>query len=332
MALKRYQYDTIIRSYHKKQLQNAHNLKKRISEVYEQIPQIEEIDQTIASYSVSQAKRLLNGDDTALDALKSRLTALKEKRQELLLNSDFPEDYLTESYSCPDCKDTGYVDGKKCHCFKQATIEMLYTQSNIKDILLRENFGTFSFAYYSDDSVNPLTGLSPLANMKSVVHTCRSFIEDFDNTFENLFFYGDTGVGKTFLTNCIAKELIDRAHSVIYLSAIQLFDIFADTTFHNDNFSDNQDNMTQYILDCDLLIIDDLGTELVNSFTTSKLFYCINERFFRKKSTIISTNLSIESLVENYSERIFSRISSNYKLLKLYGEDIRLKKKIEARS
>ena len=136
---------------------------------------------------------------------------------------------------------------------------------------------------------------------------------------------GDTGVGKTFLSDCIAKELIDRSYSVIYLSSFDLFDILAKSKFEKD---DAADQMNHHIFDCDLLIIDDMGTELANSFTVSQLFLCLNERLLHHKSTIISTNLSLESLVEIYSERTFSRITSNYTLLKLTGDDIRIKKKL----
>ena len=153
----------------------------------------------------------------------------------------------------------------------------------------------------------------------------KDFVNSFGESSRNLFLYGDTGVGKTFLSNCIAKELINRSFSVLYLSAFELFDPLAKSKFDKD---EDAAEMNEHIFDCDLLIIDDLGTELPNSFTVSQLFLCINERLVRRKSTIISTNLSLESLVETYSERTFSRITSNYTILKLTGDDIRIKKKL----
>ena len=156
---------------------------------------------------------------------------------------------------------------------------------------------------------------------------CHQFIRDFDKTFSTLFFYGDTGVGKTFLSHCIAKELLDSTHSVIYFSAQELFQNFADKRFHR-NY-DSVDYSTDHIYDCDLLIIDDLGTELTNAFVNAELFSCINERLINQKSTIISTNLPLESFASAYSERIFSRISNGYTMLKLFGKDIRVQKKVQ---
>ena len=153
----------------------------------------------------------------------------------------------------------------------------------------------------------------------------QAFVRNFGSSFENLFFYGDTGVGKTFLSHCIARELIEQSFCVIYFTAFDLFDLFARYTFSS---SEEAKDAHANIFDCDLLIIDDLGTELTNSFVSSQLFLCINERILRKKSTIISTNLPLDRFMETYSERTFSRISSNYTIIKLFGNDIRIQKKL----
>ncbi len=199
----------------------------------------------------------------------------------------------------------------------------------MKSILDRENFKTFSFKYYSDDYIDETTGLSPLSNMQKIVAGCKSFIRHFDKQKENLLFLGNTGVGKTFLANCIAKELLDRGYIVIYLTAFRLFDILEKYKFGKEVDSTlSPSKQFDYILDCDLLIIDDLGTELSNSFTTSQLYLIINERLLREKSTLISTNLSLDNLITNYSERIYSRIISNYSIRRIIGEDIRLHKAV----
>ena len=325
MALSNAQYDEIIRQYNVKQLKNQHLLEKRTTEVYEKDPRFAEIDAEISHSSVACAKQMLEGDDHALSALKEQIQRLGEEKKKLLSIYGYTPDYLTLSCECPDCKDTGYRNNHRCHCFIQAAIDLVYTQSNIKEILQQENFSTFSYDYYSTELKNPATGLTSIETAKRAVNTCKDFIHNFDSSFENLCFYGESGVGKTFLSNCVAKELLDSGHSVIYFTAFQLFDIFEKNTFEKDT-----DAMAshQNIFDCDLLIIDDLGTELANSFTTSQLFLCLNERILRKKSTIISTNLSMEDLAATYSERICSRIFNSYTLIKLFGDDIRLRKKL----
>ena len=325
MALNNSQYDAIFRTYEQKQLKNRNTLDKRQKDVYNEVPEISNINGQISYLSVQQGKRLLEGDDSALSELKTQIRELSGRKTQLLLDAGYPADYLEPIYDCPDCKDTGYVNNKKCHCFCRAIIDLLYTQSNLKNTLQKENFDTFSFKYYSDNFVDAKTGLSSLTMMKKAYQTAQEFISTFSTDFRNLFLYGDTGVGKTFLSNCIAKELIDRSHSVIYFSAFELFDTLAKSRFGKD---ESADEMNEHIFDCDLLIIDDLGTELANSFTVSQLFLCLNERLLRRKSTIISTNLSLEALVNIYSERTFSRITSNYTMLKLTGDDIRIKKKL----
>lgn len=160
---------------------------------------------------------------------------------------------------------------------------------------------------------------------KDAVRKAWQFIDTFDKRFQNLFLYGNTGVGKTFLSNCIARELIDRANCVIYFTAFDLFDILAKNTFQRGR---DMTGTQEDILACDLLIIDDLGTELTNTFVASALFQCINERIMRKKSTIISTNLSLDQFSDTYSERIFSRITSHYTMIKLIGNDIRIQKRL----
>ena len=328
MALNNSQYDAIIRTYEQKQLHNRNVLDKHYETAYAKLPELKKVHQSMSELSVKQARKLLEGDKNALQELKSQIKLLSKQARDLLVAGGFPENYLEPVYDCPDCKDTGYVNNKKCHCFQKAVINMLYTQSNLKHILQEENFDTFSLSYYSANHIDPKTGTSSLANMQKAHATARDFVDTFGREFRNLFLYGDTGVGKTFLSNCIAKELIDKSHSVIYLSSFELFDTLAKSKFGKD---ETANQMNEHIFDCDLLIIDDLGTELANSFTVSQLFLCLNERLLRRKSTIISTNLSLESLVDIYSERTFSRITSNYTMLKLTGDDIRIKKKLRKR-
>lgn len=325
MALNQSQYNAILRIYDQRQLNTRRELEKRRKDLLSQFPRIKEIEDTISTLSLQQARRLLDGDDNALLSLKREINALIEEKGKIISEGGYPSDYLEPVYECADCKDTGYINNEKCHCFKRAEIDMLYTQSNLQAVLDDENFDTFSFGYYSSNYVDSTTGRSSLDNIKEVYRECRDFVDTFSSSFRNLLLYGNPGIGKTFLSHCIAKELIDKSYSVIYFTAFELFDIMAKSRFDKNPVAET---MYEHIFNCDLLIIDDLGAETSNPFTVSQLFHCINERLLRRKSTIISTNLSFDSLKETYTERTFSRIMSNYKMLKLTGDDIRIKKRL----
>jgi len=325
MPLSNSQYDEIMRDYDKRQLHNRHLLDTRRDEVFRKLPRIKEIDALVASSAVEQARLYLNGDTSAVSALKAKLDSLRSEKKQLLSDHGYPLDYLEPVYTCRDCRDSGYRDGKKCHCFTQAVIDTVYAQSNIRGVLARENFDTFSYDYYSDEDISTTTGLSSLTTAQNAVRECRNFIKDFDSRHGNLLIYGKTGVGKTFLSNCVAKELLEKGRSVIYFTAFQLFDILSRGVFDKDA---DAIAAHQNIFDCDLLVIDDLGTELSNAFTTSQLFLCVNERLLRSKSTIISTNLSLNQIVEIYSERTFSRLCDAYTLIHLFSRvDIRIQKR-----
>lgn len=330
MALKNDQYNRVLREYDERRLRNKYELDKRRQEAYQAIPKLKELEDELISLSAQSGRLALFGNTEALDELKSNSSKLKEQQKQLILDNGYPEDYLLIQYNCNKCKDTGFIGNEKCNCFKQAIADMIYEGSNIKSVLDRENFSAFSFKYYSDDYIDESIGLSPLSNMQKIVASCKSFIRHFDKKNENLLFLGNTGVGKTFLANCIAKELLDKGYTVIYLTAFRLFDILEKYKFGRE--AENSlaaADQFEYILDCDMLIIDDLGTELSNSFTTSQLYLIINERLLRQKSTLISTNLSLDNLNTNYSERIYSRIISNYCIRRVVGEDIRLHKAIK---
>lgn len=326
MALSNSQYDEIMRTYEQRQSDNEYNLRMRYREVYSSVPAIKEIDDSISSLSIEKAKKLIEGDDSALSSFKADLKELTAKKLALLTKNHFPADYLELHYTCPDCRDTGYQGTIKCHCLKKAVIDLLYAQSNLKGILEQENFSTCSLAFYSENHIDPLTGRSSKEAMLTALEACHEFVDTFSETFHNILLYGDTGVGKTFLSHCIAKEILDSSYSVIYFSASRLFDVLAKETFGKKDT--DEDDKHSLIYDCDLLIIDDLGSELSNTFTASELFTVLNERILRKKSTIISTNLSLEDVKTIYSERIFSRISSSYTMLRLTGDDIRIQKKL----
>lgn len=333
MVLTNSQYDLLMSKYYDKQFKNKDLLANRTKEVYEKIPQLDDLDAQIRSLSLNRALSSLYSDDdsSSSDELKTEIQKVSMQKKKLIHDAGFPDDYLDPIYDCKDCKDTGYIDGKKCHCFEKETVNILYSQSNLATVLQRENFDTFDLNLFPDDYVDESVRLTPRENMKKYYQKAIDYVKNFDNNFENLLIYGNTGVGKTFLTNCIAKELLDSSHTVVYLTALKFFDIMGKNTFSKDISTTTKEASTSYILDSSLLIIDDLGTELNNSFTTSQLYNCIDTRLQSQKATIISTNLSFDDLRDHYSERIFSRITSNYSLIKLVGDDIRIRKVISER-
>ncbi len=312
MPLTNQQYDSILHKYEEKQNRAQRIRLQKKSEIYQKIPEYEEVEHSISSVSVAQAKKLLDGDNNALLDLKQTLHTLSEKKRSLLLRAGYPADYLEPAYDCPLCRDTGYIGNRKCQCLKQEIVSLLYEQSNIRQILEKENFDALSFTYYEGED---------LARFQQAVATCKSFIRDFKTEFANLFFYGSVGAGKSFLSSCVAKELIEEGNLVLYFSAAGLIDALSAA-------SKSEPPRTEYgLYDCDLLIIDDLGTEYANAYTVSQLFSCLNARQLNRRSTLISTNLSLEDLRNKYSERIFSRIISNYKICKITGPDIRMYRK-----
>lgn len=322
MALTNSQYETIIKGYEHTRDRNRSLLDARREEVYDTVPGFRELADSVSSLSVAEARLMLEGDDEAPARLHRRLAEIASRQKELLLRYGFPADYLEPVYDCPDCRDTGYLmtpEGlrQKCRCFRQQEISVLYAQSNIQNMIAKENFSTLSCRYYQGDD---------LRRFEAAVQICKNFVRTFRTDYQNLFFYGTVGTGKSFLSGCIAKELLQNGHSVLYFSAPGLFDTLARYSF-DARSKESLHDLYEDFYGCDLLIIDDLGTEVTNSFVTSQLFSCLNERYLRTRSTLISTNLSLEELRDRYSDRIFSRITSSFTLCKLTGPDIRILKK-----
>ncbi len=332
MALTNSQYDKIMRIYERKRQNHRAMLTRRQEEIASKLPAYNILEEEIISLSMESVRqRLLSPAPqaqapiaTADTDLKSALDELIGERKQLLVANNYPPDYLEPTYDCPICKDTGYVEDKKCKCFQQEEIRVLYEQSNLLHMPKEENFDTFNLDYYSPQ-IKDNKGRDAFSLAMKAYDTCENFTRNFGQNYENILIYGDVGTGKTFLTHCIANALLPEGYSVIYFTSQDLFDALAKQRFQG-NSTEGTD-VTNHIWNCDLLIIDDLGTELTNNFSCSALFTCINERFLRKKSTIISTNLSPAKISEIYTERTTSRLSANYIKLKLIGDDIRRKKK-----
>lgn len=303
MPLTNKQYDAIMRDYDRRQYRHYREQCRRQDEIYGQIPRIRKIEEEVSSRSIAQAEKMFD-DAHALEELKEQLSMLRREKERLLTEAGYPPDYLEMQYDCPDCKDTGYIGRKKCRCFHREEIRLLYSSSRLDTVLDQENFRTLSYDVYDQEQK---------AAMPSIIRSCMDFVEHFDERHANLLLYGSVGTGKTFLSHCMAKELLDSGHSVIYFTAFQLFE---------------QKDSCDSLLESDLLILDDMGTELPNTYTVSRLFQILNERALSGKSTIISTNLQLKDFRDVYSERIFSRITSSYTMLKFIGSDIRIRRKI----
>lgn len=320
MGISANQYGSIMDQYDRTRMKNQRILDQRTEALHKEIPELEELQGQIIQLSFQQARNeLLQPEQAQSTAARyaRHMQALFEKKQALLEEHGYPKDYLSPVYTCPDCHDTGYIDGRPCHCLTKAQADFLYANANLSDILLEENFDTFDSEYYDDTTVNDNLSLTPKENINKLKDICLDFIKHFDDAYDNLIFYGPTGVGKTFLTHCIAKELLDTGHTVVYLTSLQLFDILEKGRFGKDEESEQIRTKTDYLIHSDLLIIDDLGTELTNSFTISELYHFIEERHLQQKSTILSTNLTFQELLNRYGERIFSRFTGYYHFLSL---------------
>ncbi len=316
MSLTNTQYDAIMRTYDAKRNKAVSDAGDRLAELYQKLPEYEALSRQIASLGSSAVSSLLHAetaDDTA-DEIRDRIRILSDKKRTLLKEAGYPEDYTEPRYECSECNDTGFLpDHSKCRCFKQQEIRLLYEQSNLGHILAGDNFSNLSYEYYEGED---------LERFRSAVDKCRSFIENFPKDYENILFCGTVGTGKSFLSGCIARELLDHGFSVIYFSAAELFSLLSDIMFrHGDAEALRHERSELY--SCDLLIIDDLGTELTNSATATQLFTVLNERFLKAKATIISTNMSLQELQETYADRIFSRLMERYSFIRLTGPDIR---------
>jgi len=322
--------ENIMTEYNRKRLKAAHNSVLKREKLYDKIPRLEEIEKQIKLSSINFSKLFLSNPVNLQDQIlniKGEIECLKQQRKEIYEQYNIPDNYLETEYECVKCNDTGYTpDGKKCSCFNKQIINNLYTMSNMVHMLKIENFDSFDISVFSNE-IYKSEKLTPKQNMYYILEISEDFCCNFNDTNMNLLFYGGTGLGKTFMCNCIAKALINKEISVLYQTAFSLFEIIETHKFNKQN--ETEENRINYnmIFECDLLIIDDLGTEVGNSFTNAELFNIINERLITEKKTIISTNLSFEQLREAYSDRIMSRVINNFAPLKFYGKDLRFKSK-----
>lgn len=314
--------------YRKAFLEQKNTLKVRqlnydmmLSSVYASEPRLKEIENLLSKFGSQLALTALSGDKKRLTALKAQMGDLTKEKKAILKNAGIKP----FKYNCSVCNDTGYVSGKICDCIKKAAGKIMVEELS-KNMPLKEcRFDNFDLKYYPTKGNND--GENPKRRMTSIFKVCKEYALNFNTeNSKNLIFYGDAGLGKTHLTLSIVSAVIEKGFLPVYGSAENLFSII-----ENERFSGENKGSYEAILNCDLLVIDDLGAEMVTSFTKSVLYNLINTRILSGRPTIINTNLSIKKLNEKYDARIASRIIGHYEPFVFLGVDIRQQKALEKR-
>ena len=314
MAYNRKNYVKLKSEYQEKNLAAKNAAEARSMALNFAHPELAAIDRELSLTGVKILKAASDG--SGLDSLKEQIESLRKRKVQTLLSLGYPEDYCDVKYECPECSDTGYVDGSMCRCFKRALVLSGYESSGIGALIQRQSFDNFSFDYYKDDK-------KALEQMRRNYDIMRSYAESFDGkSVRNLLLIGGTGMGKTHLSTSLAKEIIDRGYDVLYESAPNIF-----FEFERERFAREEDErVCDRYYDAELLIIDDLGTESVSTYSVSCLYNVLNTRINRGLSTVINTNLMPEALYKKYTDRIASRLLGEYMILHFVGTDVRMQK------
>lgn len=324
---------SLLIAYENKRNKKIEEAELKKENLYKEYPKFTEIDDKLSSLSIQASKNLINSNNFEyLDALRKEIEKLKKEKHDLLVKVTGDEKYLQPVFDCALCNDTGYVstnyNTQMCNCLRQQLLNIEYNKSNISN-LENHNFENFLSTYYSDkvDKEKYNADISPRGNIEIIKKISQNFINNFENPEEkNLLFTGNTGLGKTFLSECIANELLKKGKNILYQTAPVMLDRII-----NYRFGKEDSSIYESILNVDLLIIDDLGTECMNNMKFTELFNVINTRLLNQNNkitkTIISTNLNIQELFKNYDERIVSRLIGNYNICRFFGDDIRLIKR-----
>lgn len=291
-----------------------------LNAIYSANHRLSEIDSQMAVYGPKIAITALSGDKEALLQLQDKLSKLNDEKQKILKSAGMPD----FEFECKKCSDTGYIDGKICECIKAEAKKIALEELSCDMPILDCRFDNFDLNYYPN--VENDSGVNPRKKLTAILKLCTEYVLTFNpKASKNLLFMGETGLGKTHLTLSIVSGVIDKGYNVVYGSAHNLFSLI-----ENEHFSSEKGNSYDDMLSCDLLVIDDLGTEFVTSFTQSVLYGLINSRILSNRPTIINTNLSMLEIQNKYSPRISSRLIGNYTAKKFFGKDVRQLKAIEA--
>lgn len=284
--------------------------------LYSKLPSLREIDNELHKTGVKvmgEAMKGKQGLEDRIAALEKENKALLAKREKILTDAGYPEDYTDVKYECNKCRDSGFVNGIMCDCFKKALVKAGFESSGLGALLKDQSFETFDINRYPENK----------SEMQFVFQKCLSYADSFDGKGQNLLLIGGTGLGKTHLSTSIGKAVIEKGYDVVYESIQKILDDFEAEKFRN------AENLTNKYMNCDLLIVDDLGTEMSTQFTLSAIFNLINTRLISGKSTVINTNLTDSELRKRYTDRISSRLFGSYSPLLFKGRDVRLQKLLE---
>lgn len=298
----------------------ARNFKERKKEIQRLYPEILEIDNKIQKLSLKLSLSILKSDfdEKALNSYKDMITDLRFQKCEMLVSKGYNPEYLNIHYRCPKCQDTGFIGTNKCSCYKAKLVKLYYKNSLLENTLKDKNFNNFNLNLFSPHKTGD-ERYSPRKNMENTLKYIHDdYLPNFSSEKTNLLFFGNPGSGKSFLSYCIAKELLDSGYLVIYKTSDELISDLRDIRFNN-NYK-----LKEVLLDCDLLIIDDLGAEQTNEFSITELFNLLNTKLLKGKRMLVSTNLSLPAITQSYSERISSRLIGDFKLSKFFSDDIRI--------
>ena len=306
-------------------------LERRIEEIHRRLPRVEAIDRELGSTAarlVLAAFEAEGDPGPVIQELEKTNLALQRERAELLVGAGYPYDYIDGAPQCARCQDSGYLpSGAPCQCLTAYYArEQNRRLSKLLD-LGGQSFDTFSFDWYSDQ-VWDQYGRSPLENMEMIREICGNYAHTFGPKSGNMLFTGAPGLGKTFLSACIAREVSDLGFSVVYDTAAHIFQRFECEKFGRESaLEENAWADVGRYLRCDLLIMDDLGTEMRTEFVQAAFYRIVNDRLLHRRKTVLSTNLDIEDIARRYGDAVLSRLRGEYQLLRFFGEDIRLLKR-----
>lgn len=292
----------------------------RTDEIKEKIPEIAEIQSKLSRIGLEISKIFFyKGDaDEKIKELRMQSESLVAKRKELLKANDYSENAMSMEHICPACEDRGFINGRLCSCHKQLLKEIMKEEIRALAPIDSCTFDNFELEYYSDTPMED--AIVPRERAKKVFEACRKYAQNFSLNAKNLFFVGATGLGKTHLSLAIANVVINRGYYVCYGTAQNICDDLQSEQFGR---GDEAYYSKKQVLDCDLLILDDLGTEVSNQYSQATLYNIINTRILSKKPTVISTNFSLKKLEQRYDQRITSRINGEYITFNIFGNDIR---------